>query len=115
MIRNIFIYFILLNCIFSYAQKSTITGVILDELNNPIENVNIICNDRGTVTDSNGFYKIEIESNSNKKVAFTHINFKKVIIALLFNSSLFFLLMLQEHETFPHQNDPLDHTYLKIY
>ena len=77
MIRNIFIYFILLNCIFSYAQKSTITGVILDEFNNPIENVNIICNDRGTVTDSNGFYKIEIESNSNKKVTFTHINFKK--------------------------------------
>ena len=45
MIRNIFIFFTLLNCIFSYAQKSTITGVILDELNNPIENVNIICNE----------------------------------------------------------------------
>ena len=85
MIRNIFIYFTLLNCIFSYAQKSTITGVILDELNNPIENVNIICNDRGTVTDSNGFYKIEIESNSNKKVAFTHINFKKVIVEVNLN------------------------------
>ena len=85
MIRNIFIYFTLLNCIFSYAQKSTITGVILDELNNPIENVNIICNDRGTVTDSNGFYKIEIESNSNEKVTFTHINFKKVIVEVNLN------------------------------
>ena len=67
MIKHILIYFILFNVVFSYAQKSTITGVILDELNNPIENVNIICDNKGTVSNNNGFYKIEIESNSNKK------------------------------------------------
>ncbi|MED5355033.1 MAG: carboxypeptidase-like regulatory domain-containing protein [Bacteroidota bacterium] len=60
-------------------------GVILDDSNNPIENINVISNLSGTTTNSNGFYSISVPSNQDVSIEFTHINYKK--ISLKFNLS----------------------------
>ena len=73
-----------------FSQSAEINGVILDANDSPIENVNIISNSSGTVSNSNGFYSINVNSNQDVNVEFTHINFKK--ISLKFN--------LNDNETF---------------
>ena len=60
------------------AQTATIRGVLLDELNNPIENATISANLNGTISNSNGFYILEIPSNKDINVEFSHINHKPV-------------------------------------
>lgn len=60
------------------AQTATLRGVLLDELNNPIENATISANLNGTISNSNGFYILEIPSNKDINVEFSHINHKPV-------------------------------------
>ncbi len=62
----------------SYSQTATIKGVILDENNAPIPNVNIKAGDRGTQTNENGFYLLKIAANQDVAIEFTHISFKKI-------------------------------------
>ncbi len=66
-----------------FSQSAEINGVILDTNDFPIENVNIISNSSGTVSNSNGFYSINVNSNQDVNIEFTHINFKN--ISLKFN------------------------------
>ncbi|MFD0990819.1 carboxypeptidase-like regulatory domain-containing protein [Mariniflexile jejuense] len=63
----------------SNSQTATIKGVILDEFNVPIANVNIKTTTKGTTTNANGFYILEIPANQDVLVEFTHISHKKVI------------------------------------
>lgn len=69
---------LLIIALFSYAQTGTIKGVILDENNLPITNVNIKANNIGTQTNKNGFYTLNIEANKAVKITFSHISFKKI-------------------------------------
>lgn len=69
---------LLIIALFSYAQTGTIKGVILDENNLPITNVNIKANNLGTQTNKNGFYTLNIEANKAVKITFSHISFKKI-------------------------------------
>ncbi|HMR15889.1 MAG TPA: carboxypeptidase-like regulatory domain-containing protein, partial [Mariniflexile sp.] len=62
-----------------YGQTATIKGVILDETNTPILNVNIKAGNKGTVTNANGFYLLEIPANTDVSVEFTHLSHKKVV------------------------------------
>ena len=56
------------------AQKATITGVVLDENNLPLENVNIkTTTGKGTTTNENGFYTISILANQNISITFSHL------------------------------------------
>ena len=73
----------LFSLIQSFAQNAEIMGVILDDSNNPIENINVISNLSGTTTNSNGFYSISVPSSQDISIEFTHINYKK--ISLKFN------------------------------
>ena len=75
----------LFSLIQSFAQNAEVMGVILDDSNNPIENINVISNLSGTTTNSNGFYSISVPSNQDISIEFTHINYKK--ISLKFNLS----------------------------
>ena len=65
------------------AQTATLTGILLDELNNPIENVNIQVNQLGTTSNTNGFYRLEIPANKNITAVYSHINYKAV--SVIFN------------------------------
>jgi len=62
-----------------HSQTGTIQGVILDEDNFPISNVNIKAGSDGTVTNGNGFYTINIPANKDITIEFTHIAFKKIV------------------------------------
>ncbi|MFV0541837.1 MAG: TonB-dependent receptor [Aestuariibaculum sp.] len=60
-----------------FAQTATIKGVILNENNQPIPNVNIVGENIGTATNKNGFYLLNIPSNTNITLQFSHISYKK--------------------------------------
>ncbi|MCA0131662.1 TonB-dependent receptor [Winogradskyella alexanderae] len=64
----------------SFAQSSTIRGVILDENNNPISEVNIKASSgEGTATNSNGFYELKIPSGQEITVEYSHISHERVV------------------------------------
>ncbi|WP_255449905.1 TonB-dependent receptor [Seonamhaeicola sediminis] len=75
-----FFFFVLLSFIAfkSFSQTSIIRGIILNENKQPIEGVNIKADDLGTQTNENGFYLLEIPSNTDITIEFTHLSFKKV-------------------------------------
>ncbi|WP_159023143.1 carboxypeptidase-like regulatory domain-containing protein [Formosa sp. L2A11] len=60
------------------AQSGTLQGVILDEQNQPISNVNINAGSQGTQSNENGFYIIKIPHSKNVKIVFTHLSFKSI-------------------------------------
>ena len=66
----------------SNSQSSTITGIVLNSNNEPIENVNIQSNQLGTISNSNGFYILKVPSNSNVTIKISHISFKSAQITL---------------------------------
>ena len=70
-----------------FSQNAEINGVILDANDFPIENVNIISNSSGTISNSNGFYSINVNSNQDINIEFTHINFKKISLKFNLNNN----------------------------
>ncbi|NNC60820.1 MAG: TonB-dependent receptor [Eudoraea sp.] len=56
------------------GQTATITGVILDEENRPIRDVNIQEGPRGTTSDASGFYLLEVKADEAISVTFSHIS-----------------------------------------
>ncbi|TYA72036.1 TonB-dependent receptor [Seonamhaeicola marinus] len=62
-----------------FSQTAIVRGIILDETQKPIENVNIKAGDIGTQTNINGFYEIVIPANADISIEFTHVSFKKVV------------------------------------
>lgn len=75
--KTFFIFFFLIVTSFVFAQKARIKGVILNDNNQPIENVSVISSNQSTKTNKNGFYILEIESNKEVVITFSHLNFKK--------------------------------------
>lgn len=81
--KNIFLVFIIgLFSLTISAQKARVKGVILDEFNNPVENVTVKVGDKGTVSNENGFYLLEIEANKKVSITFSHVSLKKTTITL---------------------------------
>lgn len=81
--KNIFlILFISIISLTSFAQTARVKGVILDEFNNPVENVSVKVGDKGTVTNNNGFYLLDVPSNKKITIVFSHISFKNSVITL---------------------------------
>ena len=75
--KNIVLFLVFsLVSVVAVAQKARVKGVILDENNNPVENVSISAEDLGTVTNSNGFYQLEIPANKKVTLVFSHVSFK---------------------------------------
>jgi len=70
-----------------FAQNARIKGIILDENNNPVENVNISYQSKSTVTNSNGFYSLTVPANKKITLVFTHISLKKTTATLELKSN----------------------------
>lgn len=70
---------IFLLSLISYSQTGTLRGIILDDSNNPIEDVNVKAGERGTTTNQNGFFTIKIPANQDITVEFTHLSHKRVV------------------------------------
>ncbi len=62
------------------AQEATITGVVLDGDKQPIPNVNVLSNGKGSFTDSTGFYVLEVVADTEISILFSHIGYKNIIL-----------------------------------
>jgi len=71
--------FIICFPILGLSQSATIKGVILDENQVPVSDVNIKAETIGTTSNENGFYELKISANKEVTVEFTHISHKKVV------------------------------------
>ncbi len=64
----------------SFSQTAVIRGVILDETNSPIEDVNIEASTgEGTATNINGFYELRIPSDVEVTIEFTHLGHSRIV------------------------------------
>ena len=61
----------------SFGQTARIKGIILDEFNNPVENVSVKAGEKGTVTNANGFYLLDVPSNKKITIIFNRCNNRK--------------------------------------
>lgn len=78
--KKLFLYIALLFSALVFSQTARVKGVLLDEFNNPIENVTVKTNQTGTVSDATGFYLIEIPANQEVSIVFSHISFKNSVV-----------------------------------
>jgi len=76
---HLFSFLLFLISFIGYSQTGTLKGVILDDANNPIPNVNIKAGDKGTVTNDNGFYILKIAADQDVIVEFSHLSYKSII------------------------------------
>ncbi|WP_300570189.1 TonB-dependent receptor [Flavobacterium sp.] len=67
---------------FSFAQTARIKGIVLDENNQPVENVNISFQGNQTATNANGFYILTIPSNVKSNLKFSHLSLKTAVISI---------------------------------
>ncbi|WP_115463008.1 TonB-dependent receptor [Winogradskyella aurantiaca] len=75
---TLFLFFLLLTLSVS-AQTGTLRGVILDENNQPIPDVNVSYGaDKGTTSNENGFYTIKIPADTDVTLVFSHLTFKRL-------------------------------------
>ena len=58
--RLLFVFLVLLPLVPVMAQTATITGIVLDEDNNPLADVNIVSGATGTSSDPDGFYQRDL-------------------------------------------------------
>ncbi|WP_324311369.1 TonB-dependent receptor [Xanthomarina sp.] len=63
-----------------FSQSGTLKGVVLDDANNPIANVNIKAENKGTTTNDNGFFILKIPSDQEVTVSFSHLAFKDIVV-----------------------------------
>lgn len=70
-----------------FSQTARIKGVILDETNQPVENVSITYEDKGTISNENGFYSLVIPANKKITLVFSHITLKHVTLKLELKSN----------------------------
>ena len=79
--RNAILIPIILLLAFSLkAQTATVYGVILDEDSNPISQVNIVVENRGTTSDENGHFLLEVIAETKNTIVFSHIGHQNVVL-----------------------------------
>lgn len=88
------LFFLLLTS-FSFSQTKTITGVVSDTINNPLESANIIAlpkNDNGSlkfaITDNKGRFRLELDENIPYEITASYIGYKEQVLVLEANSSI---------------------------
>ena len=63
-----------------FAQTAVVTGVVFDELQQPLPNVNITTKSEGTVTDSTGFFTLEVTADQSVTITFSHIGHEQIVL-----------------------------------
>jgi len=80
--KLIFVFLFLWSSYLSFAQTAHIKGVILDNENRPVSNVNISSAKNSTQSDSSGYFEIDVLSNKKTSVIFTHISLKMISLTV---------------------------------
>lgn len=83
-----------------FAQMAKIQGVILDENNRPVENVNIKFSTISTTSNENGYYTLNVPANKKITLVFSHTTLKKATqtIELKPNENFEFNIILKTNE-----------------
>ncbi|MFT6097125.1 MAG: hypothetical protein ACJAVQ_002040, partial [Nonlabens sp.] len=65
-----------------YAQEAIIQGIILDENNKPLTdvNINVLGTTLGTASDKTGFYRLVVPANQKLTIVFTSVSYKSATI-----------------------------------
>ncbi|WP_420602366.1 TonB-dependent receptor [Flagellimonas sp.] len=62
------------------AQTATIAGRVLDENNLPVPSVNIVSENIGTTTDTDGYYLLQLIADTKNTITFSHLGHKNVVL-----------------------------------
>ncbi|XOK01295.1 carboxypeptidase-like regulatory domain-containing protein [Candidatus Marifrigoribacter sp. Uisw_064] len=74
-----FLFLLFISTTTVFAQNATIKGLVLDENDQPISNVNVTYGgENGAITDLNGFYLLKIPANQEVVITFSHISNKNI-------------------------------------
>lgn len=78
--KYFFIFFFFVICSITLAQNQTakVAGIILDENNLPVENVNVSYQTKTSTTSADGFYELTVPANQRIVLVFTHISLKSI-------------------------------------
>ena len=89
------ILFQLLFTTLSFAQTKTITGVVSDTINNPLESANIIAlpksekgNLKFAIADNKGRFRLELDQNVPYEITASYIGFKEQVLLLEANITI---------------------------
>ena len=66
----------------SSAQYARVKGVILDNENNPVADVNIAVGNKISQSDTKGFFEIEVPANKKSVLIFTHVSLKMMSLTV---------------------------------
>lgn len=75
-------FFLFLISFITSAQSARVIGIVLDENQQPVSDVNVRFQTQGTVTNSNGFYQLMIPANKKITLIFSHVLLKKSTVSL---------------------------------
>jgi hypothetical protein len=78
----LFVFLFLCVSLVSIAQNARVKGVILDENNNPVVDVNVSFSGNVVQSSSDGFFDISVPSNKKVTVVFTHISQKMMSVTV---------------------------------
>ncbi|WP_428229686.1 TonB-dependent receptor [Flavobacterium sp.] len=82
--------FLFITCV-SFAQNAHVKGVILDNQNHPVADVNITSLGTITQSDANGYFEIVVPSNKKTSLIFTHIALKMMSLTVILKPNEIFL------------------------
>ncbi|MBM6498739.1 TonB-dependent receptor [Flavobacterium macrobrachii] len=89
------LYYLLFLTSFSFSQTHTITGVVSDSINNPLESANIIAlpkSENGTlkfaIADNKGRYRLELDKGVKYEVTASYISFIEEVLVVEPNSTI---------------------------
>ena len=74
-----------------FAQNGHVKGIIVDDENNIVSNVNISSGKSSTQSDANGFFEIDVVSNKKVSIIFTHISLKMISLTVNLKPNEFFV------------------------
>ncbi len=66
----------------TFAQTARVKGIILDESNRPVEEVNVAYEGKSTKSNENGYYELTVAANKKIQLVFTHVSLKKNTVTL---------------------------------
>ncbi len=66
----------------TFAQTARVKGIILDESNRPVEEVNVASEGKNTKSNVNGYYELTVPANKKIQLVFTHVSLKKNTVTL---------------------------------
>lgn len=80
--KLLFVFLFLCITCFSFAQSAHVKGVVLDEQNRPVSDVNVTSLGTTKQSDANGFFEINVPSNKKTSLIFTHISLKMMSLTV---------------------------------